>query len=182
MTTSLLYQEETGKIYIRAIGRMTANLCHGLREKVFSRLDNTPKIHDIFVDLSQCDYMDSTFMGILIGINKQLKELSGKGITVVCPTDECNSLFAGLNIIRLLHIDTNRKDFPDLMEEIDDRLRPSAEVLLHAHEDLIDISENNAIKFKILKEQLEKKVEMEKKQREENAANLKEPEDSGDDT
>jgi len=158
MANELMYREEGGNLYIRAVGRMTANISYSLRGKVFARLKTTPPLKDIYVDLSKCDYMDSTFMGIIIGINKHLREISRRGVTIVCPTDECNSLFAGLNIIKLLNIDTAVREFPAFMEEVTDNGKPKAEVVLHAHEDLMEISEDNALKFSLLKEYLEKKV------------------------
>ncbi|RPJ05252.1 MAG: anti-sigma factor antagonist [Spirochaetaceae bacterium] len=158
MANQLLYREEGGNLYVRALGKMTANISYSLRGKIFARLKESPPVAEIYMDLSQCDYMDSTFMGIIIGINKNLKEKTGRGITIVCPTDECNSLFAGLNIIKLLNIDTQNMDFPASMETVTDNGKPKAEVLLHAHEDLMEISEENSLKFSLLKEYLEKKL------------------------
>jgi len=75
---ALFYKEDRNTLYLRAQGHITASLCADLRGMVFSRFEKTPQVENMYVDLSACDYMDSTFMGLLVGFNKRLVKAAGK--------------------------------------------------------------------------------------------------------
>jgi anti-anti-sigma factor len=162
MKNEIEYKEERDIIYIKAVGQITANNCYLLRKKIFERLEHIPAVRDIFTDLSDCSYMDSTFMGILIGVNKRFKSMRGKAINIVCPSEECRRLFTGLGIIKLLHVNQDSIKFPAHMEAITSPHKPSVYTILKAHEDLMETSDANKSKFKLLKEILEKKINQEK--------------------
>ena len=179
MTESILYNEENNNIYIRALGRITANICFELRDRVFARLNSPPTLENIYIDLSRCDYMDSTFMGIILGINKKMRKFSATGVTVVCPTEECSNLFLGLNILQLLTIQEKLVAFPGEMEIISQFKKPMAEIVLHAHDDLMEVSEVNAEKFKLLRDILQKKVIEERKKETEKNIEDDEADDEG---
>jgi anti-anti-sigma factor len=156
------YKEEEEIIYIKAEGHITANNCYILRKRLFNRLDREPPVKEIYADLSDCLYMDSTFIGILIGINKKFKNSCGKKINIVCPSTECCKLFEGLGISKLLHMEETNITLPQEMEIISQQHKPSTDMLLNAHENLIETSDENKKKFKLLKEILERKLKKEK--------------------
>jgi anti-anti-sigma factor len=158
MTDAILYGEHDNDIFIRALGRVTVNLCYQLRDRIFSRLGDLPLVGDIYLDLSRCEYMDSTFMGIILGINKKLKKISDNGVTIVCPTDECSNLFTGLNILKFFTIRESLVNFPPALETISTFEKPSPEFMLNAHDDLAEVSNANADKFRVLRKMLQKKV------------------------
>lgn len=158
MVDSILYAEENNIIFVRALGRMTANICYDFRERIFARLAAAPAVKNVFIDLSGCDYMDSTFMGIILGVNKKMKKTALAGVTVVCPTEECNILFSSLNILNLFSVDKNQMPFPSEMELISSFEKPNPEFMLYAHDDLAEVSEENADKFKLLRDILQKRV------------------------
>ncbi len=162
MKNEIEYKEEGDIIYIKAVGQITANNCYLLRKMIFERLEHVPAIRDIFTDLSGCSYMDSTFMGILIGIDKRFKSVRGKSINIMCPSAECRRLFTSLGIIKLLHVKNNSVKFPAHMESISSQHKPSVYAILKAHEDLMETSDENKSKFRLLKEILEKKINQKK--------------------
>ncbi|MBN1798993.1 MAG: STAS domain-containing protein [Spirochaetales bacterium] len=162
MKQEIQYKEEDEIIYIKAAGHITANNCYILRKRIFNRLDKDPPVKEIYADLADCSYMDSTFIGILIGINKKFKSSYGKKINIVCPSTECCKLFEGLGITKLLHLEDTSVDLPLNMEIISHHQKPSTTMLLDAHEDLMETSDENKNKFKLLKEILEKKLNQEK--------------------
>jgi len=161
MQNNLLYKEADDKIYLRAEGHITANLCHVLRKKILTRLDCQPKIKDIFVDLSNCTYMDSTFIGILIALNKKFNNMCGKKTQIVCPTEECNKLLSGLCLLALFSIKKKTIAFPSAMETISHNQKATVYDILESHNNIMETSEENKNKFKILKELLEKKLNSE---------------------
>jgi anti-anti-sigma factor len=163
MADVILYGEDDNNIFIKALGRMTVNCCYELRDRVFTRLDDAPPVGNLYLDLSRCDYMDSTFMGIVLGINKKLKKTTDLGVTVVCPTEECSNLFLGLNILKLFTVRESSVVFPGQMETISTIERPGPEVILRAHDELVEVSEANADKFRVLRGILQKRVTDERK-------------------
>ncbi|MCK7487363.1 MAG: STAS domain-containing protein [Bacillus subtilis] len=68
---ALFVKETAQTIFIRAQGHVTAALCSDLKSRIFERLEAKPPVETVYVDLSGCDYMDSTFLGLLVGINKR---------------------------------------------------------------------------------------------------------------
>jgi anti-anti-sigma factor len=178
LTDAILYGEENNNIFIRALGRVTLNICYELRDRIFSRLGEQPPVGDIFLDLSRCDYMDSTFMGIILGINKKLKKITEAGLTVVCPTAECSSLFSGLNILKLFTVRESLVTFPARLETISVFEKPGPDIVLRAHDELAEISDANADKFRVLREMLKKRViEERRKTTERNIDDEDEPDD-----
>jgi anti-anti-sigma factor len=160
-TDAILYGEENNDVFIRALGRVTLTICYELRDRIFARLNDLPHVRDVYIDLSGCDYMDSTFMGILLGINKKLKKITETGLTIVCPTAECSNLFTGLNILRFFTIRESLVVFPPRLDTISAPPageRPSPDLMLSAHDELADVSPDNAAKFRVLREMLQKKV------------------------
>ncbi|MBN2533302.1 MAG: STAS domain-containing protein [Spirochaetales bacterium] len=158
MQNSIYYTEKNNIIYIKANGHITAQICFGLRQRVFERLDIMPKITGIYVDLSSCVYMDSTFMGLLIGFNKKFNHLDNKKLSIVHPSPESLSHLSDLGLDEILSYSDEDIPFPDNMEMISQKEKISAEFILKAHENLIEISEDNRKRFKIVKELLTKQI------------------------
>jgi anti-anti-sigma factor len=147
---SLLYTEEKGVLYIKAVGHITAALCADLREIVFSRLDSAPPVQDLYIDLSQCDYMDSTFMGLLVGFNKRLVRSAKHPITIVQPSEAARNLLSALGIVSLVKTLDTAVEFPKNMIDVIQTKKAELDLLLHTHENLMEISEENRKKFATL--------------------------------
>jgi anti-anti-sigma factor len=154
---ALLYKEINATIYIKAEGHITAALCADLRERFFSRLNTEPRINTLYVNLSKCEYMDSTFIGLLIGFNKQLIRFAKKSITIVQPSETTYNLLEDLGLTTLLEIVDTPIPFPEDMENIIQTKKTGVDLLLTTHENLMEVSEENKNKFaslhKALKEQ-----------------------------
>lgn len=159
MAEALYYREKDKRIYIQARGHITAQICADLREQVFSRFDEPVPVLAIYVDLSSCDYMDSTFMGLLAGFNKRLVRMQNKRISIVKASVSAKKLLDGLGLSPLLEfVDTNL-EFPGNMIQISGTHKANAELLLKAHENLMELSEDNKKKFSGLHDVLKKQQE-----------------------
>ena len=158
MQNSLYYAEKDNKIYIKAKGHITAKICFGLRQRVFERLEAIPKIKGIYADLSLCVYMDSTFMGLLIGFNKKFCHLDNNKLCIIHPSPESLSHLSDLGLDEILAYSDDDIPFPTDMEMISQKEKISAEFILKAHENLIEVSDDNRKRFKIVKELLTKQI------------------------
>lgn len=150
MAEALYYKEKDRVLYVAAEGHITAALCADLRARAFERFDGAPTVEGMFVDLSSCDYMDSTFMGLLVGFNKRLLKISGKKLTIVKPTESCRGLLATLGVLSLVEVREDPTEFPPDMENVVRTQSTGAELLLKAHENLMELSEDNKKRFSAL--------------------------------
>jgi anti-anti-sigma regulatory factor len=159
MQNTIFYSENDKRIFIKVCGHITAPLCYGLRQKVFNRLDSSAEIFGIYADLSGCQYMDSTFMGLLIGFNKRLDKLYNRQLCIIRPSPESMSHLSDLGLDKILFYSEQPVSFPDSMEIISQKEKIPAEFVLKAHEDLMELTEENRKKFLKVKEILSKQIE-----------------------
>lgn len=162
MEEALYLGETTEGLYIRATGHITAGLCAELKASVFSRLDKSDALipGELVMDLSECDYMDSTFMGLIVGFNKRFKVVSGHTLQVLNPSQECLKLLTSLGIVKLLEIvDNPSRRLPGPLTKLTKGEKPSADLLLKAHQNLSELSAENEKKFSVLQEILKKQLE-----------------------
>jgi anti-anti-sigma factor len=154
----LLGKDERG-YFIIARGSIRAHLCYPLRDAVLSRLDLATDVPAAYVDLSECRYMDSTFIGLLVAIDKKLQKGSGGRLHLLKPTTECKEILEQIGLQSFLLIEEQLIPMPSGMTEISlDAEKPGADFILSAHEALIETSEEARKKFGLLKEMLEKKL------------------------
>jgi anti-anti-sigma factor len=155
---AIFYKETPDAVFIRTRGHITAALCTDLKAKVFERIDSSQPLSAIHVDLSECAYMDSTFMGLIVGFKKRLQPASGTSVILYRPNPVCMSLLKGIGLTRLVTISDEAIALPPYMENITGSVKASAEFLLDVHENLMEISDENKAKFsvlsKILKDQI----------------------------
>lgn len=160
LDNALYYKEKDSCLYIKAKGHINANLSGGVRMLVFERFDSGEPVGDILVDLSECTYMDSTFMGLIVGFNKRLIKSRGRKLRIINPSADCMGLLTTLGIQGLAEIEQGDFPFPDGLKDVSGSQAASTEDVITAHEDLMEISEENKKKFellhKILSEQMGK--------------------------
>ena len=95
--------------------------------------------HDLLVDLSEVDFIDSTGLGVLIGATKRLQPRGG-ALAVVCPQEKICRVFqiTGLDLVLAMH--ASRDEALSAAPQGDLALRPgrgvvgsNARYLLHSH-------------------------------------------------
>jgi len=162
-TGSLLVGHDGRGYFITAIGGIRAVLCYPLREGLLSRLEGPSDLPAVFVDLSACQYMDSTFIGLLVAIDKRLQKSSGGRLHVLRPSDACRDTLDQIGLQTILLIEDTAPPFPDAMSELSTKkVKPGADFILSAHEALMETSDEARKKFGLLKEMLERKLRSEK--------------------
>jgi anti-anti-sigma factor len=157
---ALYYQENDSGLFIRAQGHVTAAVSTDLRELILGRLTQAPVPPVLAVDLSSCEYMDSTFMGLLVGFHKRYKALTGRKLTILRPSEDCIKLLNGLGILNLMELVTGEvPQAPSQWKSLRPVQAPNSEILLHAHRNLSELSAENAQKFSALQSVLEQELE-----------------------
>lgn len=161
MEESLFVKETNNRIYIRALGHITANSCPELKTRVFDRLEAKPAVEDVLLDLTGCEYMDSTFMGLIVGFNKRFLRFSEKPIRLFGLNDTCLKLLRTIGVVRLLSIESEMPHFPEPLDRLGASKKAGASFVLNAHEDLMELSEENERRFSSLRTVLKDAVDKE---------------------
>jgi anti-sigma B factor antagonist len=129
--------------------------------------------HAIVLDMSECIGMDSTFMGVLAGLATRLKQRDGE-LVLLNLAARTRSLIAtlGLDQIVQAYMPDNTPDRYREVQAMRSGLSElqstapkgvTAETMLEAHENLVQLSPDNAPRFKdvvaFLREDLKRKTE-----------------------
>ncbi len=124
----------------------------------------------IVVDLSACTGMDSTFMGTLAGLGRRLMGLGGQ-LQIADPGEHNRSLLEMLGLDALLEIEPPAAVWRGSMESLRKELtmvdhdgvilenKERAVHVLNAHQELSDISDSNAEKFKGVIDTFQKEID-----------------------
>ena len=137
------------------VGHITAALCPELKAKVLSYLLPEPRISALRLDLSGCDYMDSTFLGLVVYLSKTLKS-SGLGpLSVHGAGGQSMSLFRTMGMLKMLEFSDRACPRPERTESLSTPADISATFLLEAHRELTMLSPENEERFRSLTGALE---------------------------
>ena len=100
--------EDFGKTVIAGVTVETVNLTRATFEHagIFKSIINddiSNGIRKMVIDLSNCDFMDSTFIGVLVVTLKNIKKLNGK-LRIVKPFSIAHSILESTNTLRIFDI------------------------------------------------------------------------------
>jgi len=151
---AIFYKDQDGDIYIRAQGHVTASICPELKAKAFARLDASPPPSAVYMDLGPCEYMDSTFLGLIVGINKRFRLKSPSPVVLLHVNDTCRGLLKTIGVLKLVELSDENVAFPPIMDRLGPGPRATAEFLLDAHEELSELSPENRKRFSTLTDTL----------------------------
>lgn len=160
----ILIATKENAVYFKAFGHVTANLCFPFRDMIMKRLSSFSIPFEIYFDLSETKYMDSTFLGILVGTDKLLYSKFQKHLYVNHPNEISLKLMKNMGLDRFLKF--SQVTFPQDLSFIlfDDTITLEEEektkIILESHQELSELSDENKSKFRtlqgILKSQLKK--------------------------
>ena len=106
-------------------------------------------------DLSECQMMDSTFLGVLAGIGVRFSSNSANGdnasVIIFNPTPRVNDLLENLGVSHLFKIVTDNTTKAEKFEPVAGEQASRVEVTrtcLEAHKTLMELNPDNVRKFK----------------------------------
>jgi anti-anti-sigma factor len=148
-------------VLIVAEGEMRAPDCFAMNEYLLPYLDHVGEPKKIYIDLSRCDYMDSTFIGVIVALTKRCRAKACDSIRIVNPSDK-----ATLSMRKLVGIDeivvVENPELGDIpvFRLVNDPSsydsRKNIELMFEAHQALSQLSEQNRKEFKDLLEELKR--------------------------
>lgn len=158
----ILIATSNSSLYFKADGHITANLCFPLRDMIQKKISLFSCPFDVYFDLSETKYMDSTFLGILVGIEKKINSIFERHLFVLNPNEISIKLLKNMGLDRFLRIinatppeNLNYEEFNEdtIIDEIE-----KCRIVLNSHKDLSALNEDNKNRFKSLQEVLEQQV------------------------
>ena len=149
---------------VKLSGRCNYLNCNPFRQFLERMLEEKKK--DFVFDFENCIGMDSTFLGILASVAMRLRRLDPPGTLVLTHLNERNlELVRNLGLHRLLIVDAaGEASAVQTLAPIASGKVDSAEVVLRAHESLVEAEQGNASKFQDCIEFLRNQLEVEKEQ------------------
>lgn len=151
---------------VRVIGR--ASLWESRTLKLFVERTLLPgRPARIAVDLSQCAFMDSTFLGHLFALHQRLGQTSGGALELAAPTAGCRHSLACTHLDSIVTV-VEAVPAPidptavELACEAGDE-RALAEHVLHCHRELVKIDGPNQAYFQSVADHLAAELAREKK-------------------
>lgn len=135
-------------VWVRVDGRGTFQNSTGLKEFA---AEMTRRGHrEFIVDLSDCELMDSTFIGTLAGIAMRLG--SEGRLHVIRPNARCRQVLKNLGLDRVLSVEeeapTPAPGEPLRDAEGNPPREAKRETIIEAHENLVAANAANAVRFK----------------------------------
>lgn len=157
----ILVAEDDAFIQIRLIGRATFAISQSLRSCALRGLESRrPHIH---IDLSECESMDSTIMGVLGMIGLRAKQY-GLQVEIVNANDRLKKMLGSLGVGRLFrytHSTDNRVDWQALCQTEADA-SATEQTMLDAHETLMELDDENIPRFQDVVDYLKKDLDARK--------------------
>lgn len=148
-------------VWVKVEGRGTFQNSSGLKEFVKQMIQRGYR--EFVVDLLDCEVMDSTFMGTLAGVALRLRELGQGSLRAVNVNERNAELLANLGLDQLFEVEPMVEGREPVKPASSDLVRAapragsaqdSREVVLEAHEALVEADAANAARFKDVLEYL----------------------------
>jgi anti-sigma B factor antagonist len=135
-------------VYVRSVG--LANMKNAPMLDVFLRTEIEQGARTACIDLSSCNGMDSTFMGLLVGYAKTFEGENGK-LVIVNPSPGNMRLLKMLGVTVVVPVLENQQmselEFVSLSSDPDMSPLQRMEIVQHAHQNLIRLNASNHAKF-----------------------------------
>lgn len=148
----------------RVLGRGSYKVSRSLKEFASRVMDAGNTV--FLVDLQHCVGMDSTFMGVLAGLSQRQQKESGRKVILTGVSDKLVNLMKTLGLSQLVEIqgdapETQPQELNEL-ERIKETPLESANTMLEAHEKLVEIDEENRLRFQDVLEYLREDIQRQK--------------------
>ncbi|MFT5126704.1 MAG: anti-anti-sigma factor [Rhodothermales bacterium] len=132
---------------VRVVGRASMNCSRGFRDFAFAALD--AGVERLLVDLSACEAMDSTFMGILaqIGVRSKQKKAQFEVVNASETRKKQLKVIGVHRVVTFTQTDDLNEEWTNVSGATASELE-HAKMVYKAHETLIEIDSKNIPEFK----------------------------------
>ncbi len=151
---------------IKVIGKGTMEYCSELFQFLSEKIENE-SAENIYFELSETTYLDSSFIGVIVSVQKKLKKMQKGNLILLNPSEKTKEILSTMGLLDIMPIqeDNTFKNI-EISSEIKKRLEKNykdIQVLLESHQNLMELSNENRKRFSLVEEMLKKELEKEKK-------------------
>ena len=135
-----------GGLYLGLLGRATQRTCPTADRLVNDYLASRPQPPVVVLDLSGCDWVDSTFAGWLLGLNKRMSHVANGEMCVAGCGDRCRASLDRMGLADLFKFAELEAPSETQMIRCTTSDQPSAaelKLMLAAHEALVALGPEN---------------------------------------
>ncbi len=155
---------ESGYI-IKVIGKGTMEFCTDLFQFLSTKLEEE-NIENVYFELSSTTYLDSSFIGVIVSVQKKLKKLRNSNVILLNPSERVKEILNTMGLLEILPIQEESvlKNI-DVSGEIKKKLEKTyrdIQVLLESHQNLMELNSENRKKFVLVEEMLKKELDRQK--------------------
>ncbi|MBR5624233.1 STAS domain-containing protein [bacterium] len=137
-----------GTAYVRIFGRGTFQVMADFRDFVQKSLDGGM---GVFIDLSECETLDSSFIGTLVALSMKSKKGDERLIKLFNVSEHVKNILTTLGLMNILDVrdaaPVGEGQYSALQTTVHDKVEITS-LMLDAHLTLSEINERNALEFK----------------------------------
>jgi anti-anti-sigma regulatory factor len=146
---------------VQVEGRGTLSESSALQEFAAQSLDGPRGPSTVVVDLSHCDYLDSTFLGCLVSLHRKYNRTSPHRFQVAASCDQRQKLLAPTHLNHLLDLtEVCPEPISDVLE-VSRRVLPSADLgrhVMECHRRLAELGGCRASSFRSIADRLAREL------------------------
>ncbi len=149
-------------VFIKPIGHITANLSFNLQEYLYNHISEINPCFNMYIDMSLIEYMDSTFLGLLIGLEKKLYKSFSKHLYVVNPSQAAMKYLQHFTMTLFLRIKEmilpEKISYKNFDNETTATELEKLKMVFFSHRNLCTLSEDNRKRIDGLQTFLKKQI------------------------
>jgi len=151
---------------VKVIGKGTMEYCSELFMYLSEKIEKE-EIQNIYFELSSSTYLDSSFIGVIISIQKKLKKkFPSSNLIILNPSEKVKEILSNMGLLEVIPLQEG-KTFKNIevTEEIEKKLEKNYQdikLLLESHQNLMELNPENRKRFALVEEMLKKELERNK--------------------
>ncbi len=151
-----------GGLYLGLLGRATQRTCPTADHLVNDYLANRPQEPTVMLDLTGCDWVDSTFAGWLVGLGKRMGRMPGGQVRMTGCSERCRASLERMQLAAMFQFEAADAPAETRMVPCTTSDQPDKEelkLMLAAHESLAALSPENEQLFAPIAATLRNQIE-----------------------
>lgn len=159
MEDKYLVGEYDNQVFIKIVGNATMKNSRTLDDLLNKLFEGSKK--DIIIDFKECNYMDSTMLGVIAKNAVKIRKLWGTSLYAIKLSNMARTNLSSTGVHRLLSVIDEDSDNVNMQEiekkDFDNKMDKTLHIL-EAHKTLMELNDDNKQVFKNVVSLLEKEI------------------------
>jgi anti-sigma B factor antagonist len=150
------------EVYIKTKGHITAKHAFIIRELIHKTFLHQKHQIKVFFDLSSTEYMDSTFLGMMLAIDKKFSRHKHIDSIIINPCEKALIILIRSHLINFLSVESIPIPANVLLNRIDENIKISdyekLKILYDTHDKLSSVDPEHKPDYEIVKDIIKKEI------------------------